>query len=136
DPEAAIAVLTLGMPARVRRTAQAILPAFRAFYRFRHAINAATIDAGRAKMGAALDRIAAELQPSGYLVGDAFSVADLTAAALFSPLVIPPELQYRLPEPLPSVLVEYRSAFGGHPAYRWVTDVYRRHRGVSAEVTA
>ena len=83
-----------------------------------------------------MDGIAAELRPSGYLAGDTFSVADLTAAALFAPLVIPPELQYRLPDPLPSVLVGYRSALGGHPAYRWVTDVYRRHRGVSAEVAA
>ena len=134
DPDAAVAVLTLGMPARARRTARAIFPAFRAFYRFRHGINAATVEAGRAKMVAALDRIAAELQPSGYLAGDAFSVADLTAAALFAPLVVPPELQYRLPDPLPSVLVGYRSALGGHPAYRWVTDMYRRHRGTSAEV--
>jgi glutathione S-transferase len=30
----------------------------------------------------ALDRISRELQPSGYLVGEAFSVADLTAAAM------------------------------------------------------
>ena len=136
DPDGAIAALTLGMPARARRTARAIFPAFRAFYRFRHKINAAAIVAGREKMRAALDRIAAELQPSGYLAGDAFSVADLTAAALFAPLVVPPELQYRLPEPLPPLLVGYRSTLGGHPAYRWVTDIYRRHRGVSAEVAA
>ena len=86
-------------------------------------------------MRAALDRIEAERQPSGYLVGDAFSVADLTAAALFAPLVVPPELQYRLPEPLPSVLVEHQRALADHPAYRWVADMYRRHRGVSAEVS-
>ncbi|TMA70258.1 MAG: hypothetical protein E6J69_03170 [Deltaproteobacteria bacterium] len=129
---AALPARRVGPPARPR----AIFPAFRAFYRFRHGINAATVEAGRTKMAAALDRIAAELRPSGYLAGDTFSVADLTAAALFAPLVIPPELQYRLPDPLPSVLVGYRSALGGHPAYRWVTDVYRRHRGVSAEVAA
>ena len=135
DPDAAIAVLTLGMPARASRTARAIFPAFRAFYRLRHHINADTVAAGRGKMVAALDRIAAERQPSGYLVGDAFSVADLTAAALFAPLVVPPELQYRLPEPLPSVLVEHQRALADHPAYRWVADMYRRHRGVSAEVS-
>jgi len=134
DPDAAVAVLTLGMPAGARRTARAIFPAFRAYYRFRHKINAATVEAGSKKMSAALDRIVAELQPSGYLAGDAFSVADLTAAALFAPLVIPSELQYRLPEPLPSVLVGYQRTLGGHPAYRWVTDMYRRHRGTSAEV--
>ena len=33
---------------------------------------------------AAMDRVERELQPSGYLVGDGFSVADLTAASLFT----------------------------------------------------
>ncbi len=40
---------------------------------------------------AALDRLEAELDGNEYLVGDRFSVADLTAAALFYPLVLPPE---------------------------------------------
>ncbi len=135
DPDGAIAVLTLGMPPRAGRMMRAIFPAFRAFYRYRHHITPETVAAGRGKMRAALDRIEAERQPSGYLVGDAFSVADLTAAALFAPLVVPPELQYRLPEPLPSVLVEHQRALADHPAYRWVADMYRRHRGVSAEVS-
>ena len=34
-----------------------------------------------------------------HLVGDGFTVADLTAAALLYPLVWPPEFQYELPEP-------------------------------------
>ena len=80
---------------------------------------------------------------ANFLLGDLYDrvgfpvlIAAFVLGALFTPLVIPPGLQYRLPEPLPSVLVEYRNAFGGHPAYRWVIDVYRRHRGVSAEVAA
>ena len=53
-------------------------------------------------MRAALDRLEAELQPSGYLVGERFSVADLTAAALLAPVVLPPEFPYRPPGPLPA----------------------------------
>ena len=45
----------------------------------------------RGKVLAALDRLEAELDGNEYLVGDRFSVADLTAAALFYPLAFPPE---------------------------------------------
>ena len=45
-----------------------------------------------------------------YLVGDTFTVADLTAAALFFPLVQPDEAEYQIPDPLPEVLVERRGA--------------------------
>ena len=38
-----------------------------------------------------MDRLEAELDGGDHLVGDAFSVADLTAAALFTPLIRPPE---------------------------------------------
>jgi glutathione S-transferase len=136
DPDGVIAALSLGMGlGRVtKRVLRMVFPAFSAFYRFRHEINAATVSAAPAKVQAALDRIQAELQPSGYLVGDSFSVADLTAAALFSPLVMPNELQYHLSEPLPESLAELRNSASTHDAFGWVAEMYRRHRGTSAEV--
>src|SRR5258705_41123 len=81
-----------------------------------------------------LARIEPELQPSGYLVGDVFSVADLTAAALFYPLVQPPEFPYPWPRPLPAWLQEDRALLSERVAFRWVGEMYRRHRGTSAEV--
>ena len=45
----------------------------------------------REKVLAAMDRLDAELGDKEYLVGDRFTVADLTAASLFYPLVLPPE---------------------------------------------
>jgi glutathione S-transferase len=136
DPDGVIATLSLGMALRptAKRVLRAMFPAFSAFYRFRHQINAATVSAAPAKVRAALDRIEAELQPSGYLVGESFSIADLTAAALFSPLVMPKELQYRLPEPLPESLAKLRSSVSTHGAFAWVAEMYQRHRGASAEV--
>jgi glutathione S-transferase len=85
---------------------------------------------------AGLDRIVAELQPSGYLVGDRFSVADLTASALFCPIVMPQEFQYRPAEPEYRLTAEYRNSLSAHTGFRWVEDIYRRHRGKSAEVEA
>ena len=46
-------------------------------------------EVARGKVLAALDRLEAELGSNEYLVGDSFSVADLTAASLFYPLVLP-----------------------------------------------
>ena len=54
------------------------------------------------------DKVEAELQPSGYLVGDRFSVADLTAAALLFPLVRPPETPHLIPPPLPEPVERFR----------------------------
>jgi glutathione S-transferase len=92
----------------------------------------------RATVEAALDRIEAELGPSGYLVGDSFSVADLTAAAVLSPLVMPAEFPYHQigPDRLPDDLRDWRESLTERPAFRYAVDMYARHRGVSAEVAA
>jgi glutathione S-transferase len=90
----------------------------------------------RAKVLAALDRLERELDDAGgeYLVGDAFSVADLTAAALFYPLVNPPEGPSLLPDPLPARLEEFRAPLRQRPGYQWVAETYRRHRQPAASV--
>lgn len=82
----------------------------------------------RARVEAALDRLEAELAGNGgeYLVGDSFSVADLTAASLFVPLVIPPEGP-QLP-PMPRAYETWREGLRDRPGYRWVAEMFRRHR--------
>ncbi len=135
-PEVAIAALGTGMGPLAHRVMRLGLPAFASFYKSRHNITPQTIELGRAKVSAALDRIESELQPSGYLVGDSFTVADLTAAALFCPIVMPPEFEYRTAGAPPQSIREYRDSIAQRPAFRWVENIYRRHRGKSAEVTA
>ena len=85
----------------------------------------------RGKVVAALDRIEAELRPSGYLVGDRFSVADLAAAALLSPLVWPAEYAYPMPA-IPERVARWRDSLGSRRAFQWAADMYRRHRVASA----
>ncbi len=82
---------------------------------------------------AALDRLEREIGPSGYLVGDRFTVADLTAAALLSPLAVPPEYPYPIP-PLPPVAKQFQDRFEKRPSLEWARGMYRRHRGTSAGV--
>lgn len=134
DPDAAIGALSVGMGGAAPRMMRAIFPAFRAFYRMRHGMHDAAAAAAPGIVRAAFDRVAAEVGPSGYLVGDRFSVADLAAASILAPIVVPAEHPHRPPEPLPASFAEFRASLADHRAFRWVVDTYRRHRGASAEV--
>jgi glutathione S-transferase len=120
-------------PRAVRTTMRVTAPVGRRILSLRYGINDEPARMARDKTAAALDRIEAELQPSGYLVGDRFSVADLTAAALVFPLVRPPEAPYLLPPPVPAV-ERFRAEAFGRRAFEWVKEMYRRHRGRSAEI--
>ncbi len=89
----------------------------------------------KAKILAAFDRLESELGPGDYLVGDRFTVADLTAASLFYPMVQPPEGP-SLP-PAPERLERFRAPLKERPGYRWVEEMFRKHRtraGASDEV--
>jgi len=135
DPDIALRVLTTGMPDKAYENLRALRRIFPAFYRFRHKISDAKLEADRATVNAALDRIERQRQGRAYLVGDGFTVADLTAAALLGPLLQPVEIQYPLRVELPPYLQEYRAALLKHPATQWAAGIYRLHRGRSAEVS-
>jgi glutathione S-transferase len=79
----------------------------------------------RGKLLAALDRLEAELDRD-HLVGDRFSVADLTAAALFYPLVLPDEGPW---QPIRTrAFLEFQDSVRDRPGFRWVEETFRRHR--------
>jgi glutathione S-transferase len=132
DPDVALRVLTTGMPDKAYQTLRPLGRIFPAYYRFRHKIRDAKLEADRASVHAALVRIEQERQGRAYLVGDAFTVADLTAAAMLSALLQPPEIQYPLRVELPAYLQEYRTALLQHPGMQWAPGIYRLHRGGSA----
>src|SRR5262249_52300243 len=92
------------------------------------------LERDRAIVAAALDRIGHERRGRAYLVGEAFTVADLTAAALLGVLLQPPGIQYPLQVELPSYLKNYRAALLQHPVAQWAARIYRLHRGCSREV--
>lgn len=82
----------------------------------------------RQKVHAAMDRLELELDAAGgpHLVGDAFSVADLTAAALFYPLVSPPEGP-SVPEPS-AEFTAFSDGFRERRGFRWVERTFATHR--------
>ncbi len=83
---------------------------------------------------AALDRIESELGSGEHLAGGRFSVADLTAASLLFPLLRPPEFQYPY-QPAAPGLDALRGELSSRPACEWALEMWRRHRGESAEIT-
>jgi glutathione S-transferase len=134
DPDIALRVLTTGMGSKAYRTLRPLLRIFPSFYRFRHSISESNLERDRAIVAAALDRIEHQRQGRAYLVGEAFTVADLTAAALLGALLQPPEIQYPLQVELPPYLKDYRATLLQYPAAQWAAGIYRLHRGYSAEV--
>lgn len=73
-------------------------------------------------------QVAEATAATGQLVGDAFSAADLTAAALLAPLVNPAHPDMNRPRPMPPALDALVSRWQSHPGGRWVLDQYARHR--------
>jgi glutathione S-transferase len=81
----------------------------------------------RERILVAFDRLEAELGDDEYLVGGRFSVADLAAAALFFPVVLPPEAP-RMDAALPDSYERFRATVRDRRGYRWVEEMFRRHR--------
>jgi glutathione S-transferase len=112
---------------------RALLPVTQALMKRDLGITPDSIAPARATVQTALDRVTEDSRATGYLVGDAFSVADLAAAALLMPAVQPPEGP-TYPEPLAAVVDRWTARWADHPGAAWVRGIYNRHRGKSAEV--
>jgi glutathione S-transferase len=91
-------------------------------------------ETARRKVREALDRLEAELD-GDYLVGDRFTVADLTAASLFYPLVLPPEGPVVVRDP-GAGFERFRQPLSERPGYRWVAETFARHRKPTGSVAA
>jgi glutathione S-transferase len=132
DPEKLSEFAVSLMPAAVGRfgpTRRAAGAAAKSFSGMRYGVGSEeSADRSRAKVHAAMDRLELELDAAGgsHLAGDSFSVADLTAAALFYPLVSPPEGP-SVPEPS-AEFAAFRDLFRERPGYNWVEETFARYR--------
>jgi glutathione S-transferase len=88
--------------------------------------SAQAAERARRRVLRALDRLEAELGTNDYLVGERFTVADLTAASLFYPLVLPPEGPVRAQ--MPATFARFREPLKQRRAFRWVEEMFQRHR--------
>lgn len=135
-PKLVVPLFTDGRP-RDAQILRAGFPLLRVAMRRRFEISAESAATSRAKMVAAMDRLEHEISTSGYLVGDSFTVADLTAAALFYPVARPNEFPYPIVanDDLPDSWREFVDSLAQRPGGRWVAEIYNRYRGRSAERT-
>jgi len=78
-----------------------------------------------------LDRLEMELGEREYLVGDRFSVADLTAASLLYPLVLPEQAPKQVQE-MPERYERLRASLANRRGYQWVQEIYAKHRSIEA----
>lgn len=110
---------------------------FTSFVTLRYGVgDADAASSARREIAEAMDRLEDELDRSrsDYLVGDRFTIADLTAAALFYPVVLPPEGP-RPPEIVPAGFERFRATLADRPGYRWVQEMFSRHRRGPAPAT-
>lgn len=107
---------------------QATFPLTRIAMRRLMNITPATGARAKANVDVLLNFIAEKSGATGYLVGDQFSVADLTAAALLAPGVSVDHPDMRRPDNKPAGIAALSEEWSAHPAGRWVREIYRKHR--------
>jgi len=82
---------------------------------------------GRVRTLRALEKVSEQAGPSGYLVGDRFSIADLVCAALLMPAVDVSDLGGP-PAVGTDAERQWFARWSDHPGAAWVRETYRRHR--------
>lgn len=117
---------------------KALSPVLAPVVKSRYEIQPDRVAHSRDVVRAALHKVEAEAGPGGYLVGDSFTVADLTAASILAVIVVPPEFPYiKLhPDERATQFREFRASLKDRLGFKWVEDMYARHRGSSAEMAA
>jgi glutathione S-transferase len=129
-PNLVVPLFTDGVPRVHRMLLRASFPVLRiGMKRFMNIYEEPAMHS-RAKTIEALDTLEKELGDKDYLVGDRFSVADLTAASLFYPIALPQEYPYTSPvfEDLPEGARDFLGEMRDRPGAKWVGEMYRRHR--------
>jgi glutathione S-transferase len=131
DPDRFALVMERTSPPPLARFSKASALYGRVFTALRFSARSAeTAERSRAKVLAALDRLDAELEAGwgDYLIGDSFTVADLTAASLFYPLVGPEGAPLPPDQPLPEGFKRLRESVRERRGFKWVAEMFRRHR--------
>jgi glutathione S-transferase len=131
EPEIFAEVAAAAVPGPLGKAKPVIGAYARTYTSIRFNANSAE-NADRAREGivAALDKLEDELEQGDgeFLVGDSFSVADLTAASLFYPVVVPPEGPLPTDLPRPPALERFRQGLSDRRGYKWVEETFRKHR--------
>ncbi|HYC57455.1 MAG TPA: glutathione S-transferase [Candidatus Binatia bacterium] len=128
EPDYIPRMFSPGKPQWKRLLYRATFPAVAPLLKKANGVTPEKVAAAEKIVDGLLDFIAQKTSVSGYLVGDAFTVADLTAAALLAPIVDLTHPDMAKPEPLPNQARAIIDRLAPHPAIAWVKQQYARHR--------
>jgi glutathione S-transferase len=130
-PDVIARMFLRGLPRPLQSAARASSAATGLLTRRQYGVDDASVARAREQVDVALDTIEARTTAGSYLVGDAFSVADLTAAALLAPVAMPPEYHdpWWIDHPVPERLRALVAELAARPGIAWAREMYRRHRG-------
>jgi glutathione S-transferase len=127
EAEYVLGTFARGKSAFARGAYRVAFPVISQVMRKKMAINPANAAVAKKITRDALDFVAKEPAASGYLVGDRFSAADLTCAALLMPCVPVSEWGGPVDAPTDRNRV-FLAEWSDHPGAEWVREIYRRHR--------
>ncbi|HVY44755.1 MAG TPA: glutathione S-transferase family protein [Minicystis sp.] len=116
-------------PAPARALARLVGGRLERVIRRQYRIDRDTRAASRRAVVAAFERLERETREDvdRYLVGGAFSIADLTAAAMLGPLLSPAGSPWEHVDPPPEI-AELRAELGARPAAHWLRARWARDR--------
>ncbi len=134
EPGYLSAVFTRTQPVLKRLFFRASLPLVKSLIARGNGVNPANVERSLARTQQALDETARMIGPSGQIVGNAFSVADLAVASLLAPLVDVAHPDMARPFPVPPRMAEFYARFEKHPAVDWVREQYAKHRPATSKV--
>ncbi len=131
EPAYLCAIFASHKSAPVRRLYQATLPLVKGVMKRSMQIEEPHVSEAFEATRRGFDFVAEHAGPSGHLVGDHFSVADLTAAALLAPGVDVQHPDMRKPDPKPESIRAWIARWADHPGATWVRETYERYRSAS-----
>ena len=129
EPEKFFAMFS-GPDIAARRRLRVLSPIFTRIVQRRFDIQPDRVERSREVVLTAFRKVETELGAGDYLVGDSFSVADLTAASILGLIVVPPEFPYinLHPDERAEAFREFRFSLEGLSGFQWVQEMYARHR--------
>jgi glutathione S-transferase len=136
--ELVISLFTQGGPWWGKSFCRLAFPLIRQRIRGMYAINEVNVAADKERIAAVHERIDGLLASSPYLVGDRFTRADLTLAALLAPMWMPDEHPTRWPrlEAYPAQVNALRARFEQTRARAHALRAYREHRARGKQLAA
>ena len=87
------------------------------------------VEDGHRAAAEAFNFVAERSAATGYLCGDTFSIADLSAASTLAVFVKPQNSPMASPQPVGSSFQALMDRYAKHPGADWVRRIYAQHRG-------